>query len=109
MGTMTSLMQGVDPVTMEFKRPDVLGATDRALEIAYYADPQLRQRMIDEAIASNRGRDRHRQKLASIGGSSGPVSRQPQEVPRPGTQAARTAMVEEVGQMLAGTWAEPGR
>jgi hypothetical protein len=109
MNSMESLMRGFDPITGAPQRPDILAATDRALEIAYYADPQLRQRMIDEAIAANRERNRHRQKLAGVGGSSGSVSRTPQEAPRPGSQASHNAMVEEVGQMLSGTWSEPGR
>lgn len=109
MGAFEALMQGFDPITGVPQRPDILEATDRALEIAYYADPQLRQRMIDEAIAQNRERNRHRQKLAGVGGSSGAVSRTPAEPPRPGTPASHSALVEEVGQMLAGTWTEPGR
>jgi hypothetical protein len=107
MGHIDVLMTGVDPITNLPARPDLLESTERALEIAMYADPYFRQRMIDAALAAQQTRNRKRQKLAGVGGSSGSVSRTA-TAPAPGTPAARNAMIGEVGQMLAGTWTEPG-
>lgn len=108
MGHIDAFMSGIDPITNAPTRPDLLSATERALEIAYWADPALRQREIDRAMERQRERNRKRQRLAGVGGSSGSVSRTP-TAPAPGTQDARAAMVAEVGQMLSGTWTEPGR
>ena len=101
------LMTGIDPITGAPVRPDLLAATERALEIAMYADPTSRQRMIDAALSAKREVSRKRQKLAGVGGSGSGVSRQPVAA-RPGTPESKKAMTDEVAAMLAGTWTDNG-
>ncbi|HXA31494.1 MAG TPA: hypothetical protein VNV87_04485 [Acidimicrobiales bacterium] len=103
MRVLEPLMSGIDPITGAPSRPDILSATERALEIALFADPAFRQREIDKAMAVTRDRNRKRQKLAGVGGSGGSVSRTPASA-APGTAQSKQQMTAEVAEMMAGTW-----
>jgi hypothetical protein len=107
LGVLEPLMSGIDPITQVPVKPDLLSATERALEIALYADPTYRTKMVEQAMAANRERSRKRQRLAGVGGAGSGVSRTP-VAPRPGTPESKSAMLAEVAAMQAGTWQDPG-
>lgn len=97
-----ALMSGIDPVTQLPSRADPLAAINRALEIAYFATPEYRDRAIVDETARQAARDTKRRKLAAVGGNSGSVAR---STPAPTTeQGRRDAMLREVGEMMTGNW-----
>lgn len=95
-----SLMNPYDPITGLPRQIDPVDAIHKALDTAYWTVPEFRQRAMQEAM-KNRVTDlRKKQKLTSLGGTSGSVPRQPAT---PATeQERREAMIREAAAMMNG-------
>lgn len=101
-----SLMQGIDPVTGAPSSPDPIRAFNRALEIAMFQIPEYREREFRRSVETMQKESQKRKLLGAVGGSSGSVARTTTP-PKPGSKEARTAMLAEVGEMIAGNWSDP--
>lgn len=98
-----ALMSGTDPYTGLPTRPDPLAAVERALEIAYFATPEYRDRENAAATARAKENATRKQRLAAVQGSSGSV---PRTSPQPPTneQDRRSAMVRDMAAMMDGSF-----
>lgn len=105
LGVLTTLSQGIDPLTGLPVRQDPIAAVDRALEIAYFTDPTYRQKEWERQAKVRREDQQRKQKLAAVQGSSGSA---PRTTPAPTTpDGMRGSMLGEVRQMMSGEWSEP--
>lgn len=105
LGVLPQLMSGIDPLTGLPVKNDLTSSIDRALEIAYFTDPNYRQREWDRQANVRRDDAQRQQKLAAVSGSSASV---PRTTPAPTTeQGRRDALLGEVGAMLQGSWNDP--
>lgn len=105
LGVLPQLMTGIDPLTGLPVKNDLTSSIDRALEIAYFTDPNYRQREWDRQANVRREDAQRQQKLAAVSGSSASV---PRTTPAPTTeQGRRDALLGEVGAMLNGNWNDP--
>lgn len=79
---------------------DLYTATERALDTAYWSNPDFRQRAINTQAEQTRQDTTRKRKLAAVGGSSGSS---PRSSPKPKTEEeARQMMISEVAQLMAG-------
>lgn len=103
-------MQGVDPLTGTPVAPDPYKAVMSALNAGYMMAPETREieiaRIATARAARRQEDDQRKQKLAGISGASGSVPRT-QAVPQ-NPSDARAALVQEVEQMMNGSWIGDG-
>jgi hypothetical protein len=101
MGAVNTYMDGRDPITNEpIPNPDILGAIDRALTIAFRARDDFVQESQDKTVRRQLDNKTRRQKLAKIGGNSGSQPRTP-PVPTD-AKGRREAMLAEVTAFMNG-------
>lgn len=106
LNVLPSLLNAVDPVTGVPRKVDPLQALETAFDLAVWQIPRLRDQQIAEFQAQARQDNKRKKKLTSLGGSSGNVPRQTNEVPN-SPQERRAAMIKEVGDMLQGNFVQP--
>lgn len=95
-----ALAQGFNPATGQYESPDTLAAIERALELAYWTQPETRQREYQRQADQSKLVTKRKQKLAAVSGNSGSV---PRTSPAPQTQEGRrTAMIQEVASAMSG-------
>jgi hypothetical protein len=99
------LSTGFDPITGAQVSTDPLTILDRALEIAYWQIPELRNRqissVIEETVQTKKASDKRKKKLAAISGSSGSAPRSDSSAPK--TEAERRQrMIAEVASAMTG-------
>lgn len=103
-------MQGVDPITGARVNPDPYKAVYSALEAGYFMAPETREVEISRAIDQRAARiaeDKIRkEKLGGVSGASGSVPRT-QTVPQ-NPRDSKAALLQEVTQMMNGSWAGDG-
>lgn len=96
-----SLVDPFDPVTGLPRQVDPVAAVHEALDVAYWSTPEFRQQAMDTAMRSHVEGLRKKQKLTSLGGSSGSVPRTPQP---PANETERhNAMIAEVEAAMNGS------
>lgn len=102
MNILPTLMSGVDPITGAPSTPDPAKAVQRALEIAYFSNPEYRAKEFARQQDQAKEGQRRKAKASSLSGSSGSS---PRSTPAPTTpESKRAAMVAEVAAMLNGSW-----
>lgn len=101
-----SLMNPVDPITGLPRQVDPLKALESAFDLARWQIPRLREQELAQVQAETRQNNNRKAKLSSLGGSSGSVPRQQNQVPSNPTER-RQAMLSEMAQMLQGNWINP--
>ena len=95
-----ALAQGFNPSTGQYERPDTLAALERALEVAYWSQPEYRDREYQRQMEQRKVDNKRKQKLAAVSGNSGSV---PRSQPAPQTQEGRRqAMIQEVATAMSG-------
>lgn len=103
-------MAGLDPLTGTPVAPDPYKAVMSALSAGYMMAPETRDieiaRLASLRTERRQADDTRKQKLAGVSGASGSVPRT-QSVPANPTDA-RAALVEEVSQMMSGSWVGDG-
>lgn len=95
-----ALLSPVDPVTGTPRQIDPLSAMGEAFELARWNIPELREREMQLKVDEQKTDTKRKQKLSSLGGSSGST---PRTVPEPKTQAERReAMIAAVAAAQSG-------
>lgn len=95
-----ALAQGFNPSTGQYESPDTLAAVERALEVAYWTQPETREREFQRQVSQRATDNKRKQKLAAVSGNSGSV---PRSLPAPQTQEGRRqAMIQEVATAMSG-------
>lgn len=106
LNVLPSLMAPVDPTTGMPRKVDPLRALETAFELAAWNIPHLREAQIAEFQEQARESTTRKKKLTSLGGSSGSVPRQQNEVPTD-PKARREAMTADIAAMLNGSFVQP--
>jgi hypothetical protein len=95
-----ALARGFNPSTGQYESPDTLAAIERALEVAYWTQPENREREYQRQMNQRTTDNKRKQKLAAVSGNSGSV---PRSSPAPQTQEGRRqAMIQEVATAMSG-------
>ena len=102
-----ALSKGFNPSTGAWEEPDTMTAVERALEIAYWQDPQLREAYTHEQAQRAQADSRRKQLAGAVSGSSGSAPRTPAPQVPSSPEGRLHAATQEVGQMLRGDWSPP--
>lgn len=95
-----SVLRGIDPITGQPTDPNPLNAVRRAMEIAAYGVPEVRDRIIAAQLQQQSADSQRKQLLNGVGGSSRTV---PRNTPAPTSpQDIKTAMIQEVAAAMNG-------
>lgn len=95
-----ALLSPTDPITGVPRQVDPLAAMQEAFELARWNIPELREREMKLKADEAKADTKRKQKLSSLGGSSGSV---PKTQPEPkNAQERRAAMIAEVAAMYNG-------
>jgi hypothetical protein len=103
LGVLPALLAPVDHVTGVPRKADPLRALETAYDLAAWQIPKIRDAQIAAFQEQARESATRKRKLSSLGGSSGSVPRQQQEVPSD-PKARYAAMVDDVANMLRGNF-----
>lgn len=99
-----ALLSPVDPLTGTPRKADPLAAMQEAFEMARWSIPELREREMQLKVDEQKTTTKRKQKLSSLGGSSGSS---PRTVPEPKTQSERRdAMIAAVAAAQNGEGVE---
>ncbi len=105
LGVLNTLASGTDPLTGLPVRNDPIAAIDRSLEIAYFTDPEYRQKEWERQAKVRRSDQQRKQKLSAVQGSSASAPRSQPASTTP--EGMRSDMLGEVRSMMQGEWQEP--
>lgn len=95
-----SVLRGIDPITGQPTDPNPLNAVRRAMEIAAYGVPEVRDRIIAAQLQQQTADAQRKQLLNGVGGSSRTV---PRNTPAPTSpQDIKSAMIQEVAAAMNG-------
>lgn len=95
-----ALLSPVDPVTGVPRQVDQISAMKEAFEMARWNIPALREREMQLKVTEQKADTKRKQKLSSLGGSSGSA---PRSVPEPkNEQERRAAMIAAVAEFQNG-------
>ena len=106
LNVLPAMLSPVDPVTNLPRQVDPIKALNDAYDLAYWQIPRLRDAQLRAFQAEEQQSQQRKNKLSSLGGSSGSVPRQPTTVPSD-PQERRKAMLSEMSSMLNGNWINP--
>lgn len=94
------LMRGIDPITGQQFAPDPVSCIRRAMEIAYWQIPELRDREIQKQIEAKAKTTTRRKTSSALSGSGGSAPRQ--TAPPKNEAERRQAMIAEISQRVSG-------
>lgn len=98
------LNRGIDPITGLPTDPNPLNAVKRAMEVAAYSIPEVREQVIAAQLSQQQSDFQRKQRLNAVGGSTRPL---PRNTPAPTSpQDIRNAMVQEVAAAMNGNGQE---